>query len=282
MPVSVCPNCNTVYFNNASSLDYEDDYFTTQYRNQYGRTYEEDKSNINRLNTARIEYLLGNSDIGNRPNLSVLEIGCAFGYFLEALAKKLSADGRSSFQFHGLELSEYAVTNAVRHPQIKIEQGSFLESRPAELSSEPKYDLVAAFFVLEHFPNQKDFWEQVTKLIRPGGYFYAAVPSMYGPLFYWDPRRWLDTHPQDHFADYSPTSFRNILPFYGLECIGFRTPSFHPNRAKGLTGSISKLMNLLPPTLGRSTHPSRDWYYRRFAASRYFGDTLEVLAVKSP
>jgi len=231
-----------IYVKGTRSLDYGADYFLTEYEKQYGKTYLQDEPNLRRLAARRLEDL---SRVAPPP-ASLFEIGAACGFFLDEARI-------CGYDVHGLEISEFA-SNHARSLGLDVQTASF------PTATNKQYDVVAAFFVLEHFPDQKSAFESVSKMIRPGGIFAAALPSSHGPTLKYSPDDWIRTHPEDHFADYSPRSLAKILPLYGMELINARPASFHPSRARGI---------LRWPPL-----------YRLYARANSFGDTMEILARK--
>ncbi len=234
-----------VYYTRARALDYGPDYFLTEYSAQYGRSYLDDEEALRSLARSRLELLRGHLP----PPASILEIGCAAGFFLDEARA-------AGYEVRGVEISAFAQQHASEKLGLDVRRGSFPETTPPG-----EFDCVAAFYVLEHFPNQAELFAAVAARIKPGGTLLAALPSTHGPLFRTNRRAWGDTHPADHFADYSPRSLARVLPRYGLDLVCARPASFHPERMRG--------------------RPYWRWFpglYRRFATWRAFGDTLEFVA----
>ncbi|MBE7440208.1 MAG: class I SAM-dependent methyltransferase [Spirochaetales bacterium] len=237
-----------IYFAGARSLQYDDDYFLEEYRLQYGRTYTQDEQNLRRLARRRIEQLL----LPRRKQGELLEIGCATGFFL----KEAQSAG---FSVRGLEVSDFAAREA-RSRDLPVTAGSFLDFTETTV-----FDVVAAFYVLEHFSDQRAAFEQISRLIKPGGLFLFALPSTHGPLFTCNQKGWVESHPLDHFADYSPASLRQILPAYGLKLLETQPASYHPERSCGFWQILS------------GVHPG---LYRLLARRLTYGDTMEGIARK--
>lgn len=251
----VCPRSGAVYYLAAESKTYEGDYFLSEYAAQYGRTYVEDESHLRDLARRRLS-LPGspvqqstNDSAEDRPRL--LEIGCAAGFFLDEAR-------RAGYRCEGLEVSEFAADYGRQQLNLEIQTASFLDV-PLEAEA---YDVIAAFYVIEHFAQQRTVFQKIADALKPGGAFLFAVPSTNGPLFEYDPNQWQSTHPSDHHADYSPASLRKLLPAYGLTCGAIRPASYHPARARGWKG-------WLPAPL-----------YRGYVKMLAYGDTIEGVARK--
>lgn len=243
-----CSPSGAIYSGAARSLTYSDNYFLEEYSKQYGRTYAEDEPNLRSLARRRLERSL----LPRIARGDLLEIGCASGFFLEEARL-------AGFAVQGLEVSAFAAEQA-RSRGLDVQTGSFLEYEATR-----RFDVLAAFYVLEHFPDQREALERVSRLIKPGGFFLFALPSTNGPLFLCNREGWIKTHPEDHFADYSPRSLQRILPEYGLKVLHTMPASHHPERSCGLWRTLHQL------------HPE---LYRFFARRFSYGDTMDGIALK--
>lgn len=234
-----------IYFRDARSVEYGADYFLSEYKNQYGKTYLEDEANLRAMARRRLQLLLRWCRAG-----SLFEIGAACGFFLDEARI-------AGFSVSGLEISPFAAAHA-RSLGLDVREDSF--PGPPHAESENKFDAVCAFYVLEHIEDQKAAFSRISRMLKPGGAFMFALPSSFGPTLRWNPERWIETHPADHFADYSPASLQQVLPRYGMRLVQTRPASYHPARARGL---------LRIPLA-----------FRLYADAFSFGDTMEGLAVK--
>lgn len=244
-----------LYSLRAAALSYEADYFLADYERSYGKSYEEDEPNLRRMARSRLDFLHhgGGPSAGRTGRL--LEIGCATGFFLD------EARGRG-YDVQGIEISHWACHTARRRFGLPVHCGSFLDPDAGDGTIAGSCDVVAAFYVIEHFADQKRVFERIASLLKPGGLFLCALPSTHGPLLECTPGKWLETHPADHYVDYSPVSLRRILPRYGMEAVRFRPASFHQERSCGLRRHIPAAA------------------YRALARATGFGDTLEFVARK--
>lgn len=245
-----------LYSLRAAPLSYEEDYFLADYQNSYGKSYEEDEPNLRRMARSRLDFLKSR---GNAGSGRLFEIGCATGFFLD--------EARSAgYDVEGIEISHWACRVAEQRFALSVRCGSFMDPDPDVISTTPGatvlYDVVAAFYVIEHFADQKQVFARIASLLKPGGLFLCALPSTHGPLLRCNPACWMETHPADHYVDYSPASLRKILPLYGMEAVRFRPASFHQERSCGW-------MRRLPAPA-----------YRALARMTGFGDTLEFIARK--
>lgn len=236
-----------IYYLKAKNTVYNKNYFFKEYEAQYGKSYFADEKNIRHLARRRLNLIKKYI----RPPAKILEIGCAAGFFIDE-AKK------TGYSVVGIDSSEFAIDYAREKLGLDARVGHFLD---AEINN--RFDIVASFFVLEHFADQDRVLKKIAHLLKKEGLFSFALPSTNGPLFISDPAQWRKRHPIDHFVDYSPLSLRQILPHYGFELNLIRPASYHPERLKGNT--ILKLSKTL---------------YRLYARTKCFGDTMEGIAIK--
>jgi SAM-dependent methyltransferase len=122
---------------------------------------------------ARYDRVASNADIAayllwrNFRARQTLDVGCATGYLVEALAE-LGIDAR------GCDASSYAVAHAATGAQGRIEVGDIARGLPY---GDGEFDLVSALEILEHLEPEA-VPAAVGELRRVcGGVLYATIPS---------------------------------------------------------------------------------------------------------
>lgn len=256
-----CKKNKVIYYHKARPpLGYEEDYFFQEYKKQYGRSYLEDESHLRLLAQRRlraIESCISRQKSSQRiskkkSTYSLLEIGCAFGFFLDEARQ-------AGFRVRGIETSEKAASYAKENLKLNVHKRALLD-HPLE---DEDWDVICAFYVLEHIPQQRKAFTKIASALKKDALFCFALPSTYGPLFRRHPQKWMQTHPPDHFADYSPKALKKTLPLYDLSLYKLWPPSYHPDRL----GAIWKKRALAS-------------LYRFYARAFCYADTLEGIAVK--
>ncbi len=241
-----CENTGTCFYIPAKERVYSKSYFMEEYKAQYKKTYYEDELALRTLAKKRLQVL----ERFNQPRKTdLLEIGSAAGFFLDE-AKKLG------YKTKGIEISESEVKYSREQLGLDALSISFLDYQ-----TESKFDCIAAFFVLEHFPDQEKVLSKIFSLLKEGGFVFLALPSIYGPTFLTSPDEWFKTHPDDHFADYSPLSLKKVFQYFEAEVLYCEPMSFHVARDKGIRGKFPFKL-----------------FYNSLAKLTSYGDTIQILA----
>ncbi len=247
-----CRSCGTVFNSAHTVIEYSDTYFTSDYKSQYGKTYEEDYPAIRKFCDRRIERIKKIASDG-RIN-SVLDVASALGFFLKA------ASDNGAGHCTGVEISKYACDYMKNNYPFTVKNESF-----EDFHSDEKYDLVTAWYFIEH---SSDLVETVTKLssfVKDGGVLAFSVPSAFSPLFYFNRKKFFETHPLDHSADLTPKGVKILLKNNGFHKIQVYPAAYHPER----------IMNK-----DRFFFPLFSYFFKKYADFTAFSDTIEVYAVK--
>ncbi|HET8646136.1 MAG TPA: class I SAM-dependent methyltransferase [Vicinamibacteria bacterium] len=102
---------------------------------------------------------------------TLLEAGCGYGLFLREAAAR--------FDCLGCDASEHAVrqARALLPPRVPL-----LVAGLDTLALRRRFDVVAAFDVVEHIGALASAFDRVHRLLEPGGLFVFTVPVYDGPL----------------------------------------------------------------------------------------------------
>jgi SAM-dependent methyltransferase len=157
----------------------------------------------------------------------LLEIGSGFGFFLDA------ARG-AGLHVEGAELSENGRRHARERFDLRV-HGLPIERLPFAPGS---FDVVAAFYVVEHLNDPRAFLQAVARLLRPGGLVFLRWPHT-TPL-----ARLLDAlsvrhdlyHAPWHLSDFTPATMERALTETGFEDVATRT--FGGTAAGGLAATL--------------------------------------------
>jgi SAM-dependent methyltransferase len=121
-------------------------------------------------------------------NGQVLDIGCAYGFFLELMKKQ-------GWETHGVELNHQAVKFAKDELGLNVREGIFEEME----FSRAEYDLVTMFDVVEHLIDPRAALVKVNEILKPDGLLVIStvdinslVARLLGPK--WEDIRRAKTH----------------------------------------------------------------------------------------
>ena len=247
-----CAGCGIIFNAEHKSLSYDRDYFTSEYKEQYGRTYIDDYENIYRMALARLEKIFRMIKI--KPGLSLLDLGCAAGFFLKAAKDSRIKD------LLGIEISDFAADYCRKNFSIDVIQAPF-----AEVEIDRKFSIISSWFFLEHMADPAATIRKIFSMLEDGGIFACGIPSYYGPSFSFNRDDWVKTHPTDHRFDFSPSSAKRILKKAGFRKVKVYRAGYHPER-------VVKKNSWL--------YPFFEPVYNLFSRITAYSDTIEIYAVK--
>jgi spore coat polysaccharide biosynthesis protein SpsF (cytidylyltransferase family)/SAM-dependent methyltransferase len=222
-----CSGCGIQYMSwtaDAARTVYSGTYFFDDYKKQYGKTYLDDFAAIKAQcirRTSVIDLLYRNVHKAITP--TVLDIGCAYGPFLDAASD-------AGWQVFGTDVSSEAVQyvqNTLHYPASCAAFPVFDAS--AEFGIQV-FDAVTMWFVIEHFQNLDSVLRAVSKMLKPGGIFAFSTPSASGVSARFNTSQFYDRNPADHYTIWDPVHAGSILHKYGFRVIKTISTGHHPER----------------------------------------------------
>jgi 2-polyprenyl-3-methyl-5-hydroxy-6-metoxy-1,4-benzoquinol methylase len=215
----------------------------------YEQLYEESRlDEIPDIVRTRTTEIVGTFDPW-RGNGRLLDVGCGVGHVLEAAV-------RAGWRPEGVEIAE----SSVRHLGSRgftVRRGLLHEiGYPSDL-----FDVVVASEVIEHVHDTDAFVSECSRVLRPGGLFYATTPNGAGCSARLLGRRWSTVAPPDHLQLFTARGIRALLDRHSLTTRKLLTEGFNPYeviaRVRGTTdefdrvGSARALNASLSATRGR-------------------------------
>lgn len=219
---AACVECGTWYMENLghARMSYDEDYFFSSYARQYGRTYLDDFDHIKGLAGPRLDAV--EEVLAPRPaRPRLLDFGCAYGPFLAAAAER-------GFDVLGVDVSPGAVAHVREKLGLPAALGDILSL--GELDVRGPFDVITAWFVLEHFSNLGEILARLAGLLKPGGVLALATPNGAGISARNSRDRFLENSPQDHYTIWTPAHTGPLLARYGLSLKKTRITGHHPER----------------------------------------------------
>ena len=136
----------------------------------------------------------------------LLDVGCGNGSFLDAMRRQTGCDVR------GLDLSPAAVEQAKRLYGLDIFPGTITQAPLTDAS----FDVVTAWWYLEHVPDPRESIKEMARLLKPGGLCVIGVPncdSYFARIF---KDKWYHLDCPRHLCLWSPVTMKRLLGDHGL------------------------------------------------------------------
>ena len=144
----------------------------------------------------------------HRKKGRLLDVGTGFGFFMDGMKK-------NGWEVTGVEVSQKAIEYARNGLGLTVHSG------PLEKADFPNqhFDVVTAFYVIEHLPDPMTFLKECCRILKPGGILLLRYPhttpiknflSMFSIL-----NRLYDL--PAHLADFSPEMIQRCLESIGFE-----------------------------------------------------------------
>ncbi len=251
--VSYCEKCHIHYlsFIVKKQSDYSASYFFDEYKAQYGKTYLEDFENIKRLGLERMKHLNAVYDeIFQTKEVNIfntekklLDIGCAYGPFLEAA--KLSL-----WQPIGTDICR----EAVEYVNNTLHTPAFVSAFPAmpdsfdyiykkhltgfgydtriEVIKENSFTAVTMWYVIEHFQDLDAVLQKVASLLVQGGIFAFSTPNLSGITGKQSLYEFASKSPIDHYSIWDSSEVVKVLEKYNFKVCRIVSVGHHPERFK--------------------------------------------------
>jgi 2-polyprenyl-3-methyl-5-hydroxy-6-metoxy-1,4-benzoquinol methylase len=215
--------------------------------------YAADKAILQRNFEVRLRSVLRLCQTrGNGParHLDLLEVGAAYGFFLE-LAKPHFRSAR------GIDIAREA-TAAAREAGLDVTTGDLLD---AHLEPE-SFDVIAMWDTIEHLNRPELYCARVLELLRPGGLFVATTGDVSSLLARVQRRKWRLYDPPVHVHYFSRRSLGMLLFNLGFGVVAFESCAF--------THSVEQIVHGLGMYTGRQDGALGRlcrWLYPRLPAS---------------
>lgn len=166
-----CKNCNLKFLDPLPNITdikklYSNDYYFSPNSNLYG--YSDYKSDVELIVlTATDRYNKLKSFIGKSTKLKLLDVGCAYGYYID-IARLYG------WEVYGIEINETCVDEAINKFKLDVRKGT-LEDQ--SFFSEA-FDVVTGWDIIEHLLDPNKFLQEVNRVIKPGGYVVFTTPDV--------------------------------------------------------------------------------------------------------
>ncbi len=186
---------------------YEGDYFKGDEYLDYAADEVILKKNFRR----RLDDILKRRQSGR-----LLEIGAAYGFFLD-LAK-------AKFEVRGFEVNPEAARYGRDKFGVDIRTNEFLDAQPVDLGG--RFDVTVMWDVIEHLERPDVYLRHIAALSRPGALLYLTTGDIGSRLARWRGPEWRLIHPPSHLHYFDRQTIRQILARYGFEVREIKSVGF--------------------------------------------------------
>ena len=210
-----CKKCSTLFrkYFLPPFTDYSSKYFVEDYKNQYGKTYEEDSANLTALAKRRLEKIKK-----IKPKGKILDIGSAMGFFLKEAREY-------GYETEGIEISKYASDYCINTLNLNVHNCSLLDFE----YKEKEYDIITAWYVVEHIYNFETILERILFSLKDDGILAFATPNGNGLSGRFN-KNYFSIVPSDHAFESNPKSLNILMSKYSLKCVNLENQSIYYNR----------------------------------------------------
>ena len=251
--VSYCEKCHIHYlsFIVKKQSDYTASYFFDEYKSQYGKTYLEDFENIKKLGLERMKHINAVYDeIFQTEEVNIfdtekklLDIGCAYGPFLEAaklsLWQPIGTDiCREAVEYvnNTLHIPAFvsafpAMPDSFNYIYKKQLTGTGYDTRIEPIKNE-SFMAVTMWYVIEHFQDLDAVLQKVASLLVPGGIFAFSTPNLSGITGKQSLYEFASKSPMDHYSIWDSNEVVKVLEKYNFKVCRIVSVGHHPERFK--------------------------------------------------
>lgn len=241
-----CLQCrmHIMLLHSTQSLNYDQNYFDSEYRRQYGKSYLEDFDHIYQIGKQRTETLATvcrrrSSPVSRRESNSLttlLDIGCAYGPFLRAAQEH-------GFNCYGIDVNEQAIDYIKEHITTQVATCSMAQFDSRALFDRDSFDIITMWYVIEHISSLEPVLQRINTLLPLGGVFSFSTPSRASLLFRANQSAALHSSPIDHYTLWGVREAKAILLRFGLKVVRVVFHGFHAHHYPHIPHRISYFLS---------------------------------------
>ncbi len=211
-----CKKCGLIFIVSLSANNniYNNNYFFEEYKNIYGKTYEEDRENIRKFAERRLVEIKKYIKKG-----TLLDFGSGLGFFSEYAEE-------NGFKTLSIDISEFAV-NYIKE---KLGLNAVCSDYTYFEKNKDMYDVITSFYVIEHI---KDFEKLIFLFschLNKNGCLALSTPNANGISIRKNFQEYTKKHPIDHYTIFSPKFLKNLLKKYNFKKIKILITGIHIER----------------------------------------------------
>ena len=246
-PLARCRRCGFVFYPRSHDLArqiaslYAGDYFTGAEFGDYASQQPTFARNF--------RAYLGRMRRAGATRGKLIEVGCAYGFFLD--------EARSSFDAVGLDVNEAAVA-AASSRGVHARCAEFLDFTP-----DSPADVVCLWDTIEHVLDPRAYLDKAHSVMAPAGLLFLTTGDIGSPMARLRGAKWRMIHPPSHLNYFSRVTMTRLLDGTGFDVLSIRSVGTWRDLANTLhllalfskTPLVRRVADLLDRTLGRRLPP---------------------------
>ena len=206
-----CPSCGLGRTVISGSFDPKAIYTEAYFQGGHSDGYADYKGSQEYL-AAEFRHILRDMAIAGATQGKLLEIGCAYGFFLD--------EARASFEVCGVELAPEAVSSCRNRGLDVVRQ-----TDPSFLAERGPFDVAVMLDVIEHLEDPEDILRDLHKHMRPGGILVITTGDFGSIAARAMARRWRLMTPPQHLWYFTTDAMAKVLERTGFRVTGITHPS---------------------------------------------------------
>jgi 2-polyprenyl-3-methyl-5-hydroxy-6-metoxy-1,4-benzoquinol methylase len=146
-----------------------------------------------------------------RQNLNggrLLDIGCAFGFFLDEARK-------AGFITQGIDISPKAIKFAQKKLKLNILQGPFEKSN----FTANQFDVITGFEIIEHVADPVNFLKKIRRILKKHGFLFLTTPDQGSLWAKLTGRFWFSYKTPEHLYFFNFSTLRAMLEKAGFQVV---------------------------------------------------------------
>jgi predicted TPR repeat methyltransferase len=256
----MCEKCGFITANMELSEAHLKEIYTENYfKGEEYLNYVEDKEPLQHNFQKRVKGMV---KAASKENIqSVLEIGCAYGFFGEVLMKELPKT-----QYVGLDVVSEPIEFAQKQLHLPVYQADYLQFKSGEL-----YTDICMWDVIEHLQNPQDFVKKAYNELADNGRIYITTGDISGFLPKIQKQNWRMIHPPSHLQYFSNKTLCLLLENQGFTIQSVTYPTVYRSLRQ-----IFYSLFMLNKKYGKLT----DFLYRKIPRNFYLPfNTFDIMLV---
>lgn len=151
--------------------------------------------------------------LARRSGGRLLEIGAAYGYFLDL--------ARPYFEVIGFEVNREAVRHAREVLALDVRADDFLQVDQGAIGG--LVDVTVMWDVIEHLERPDRFLAHIAELSWPGALLFLTTGDIGSRLARWRGPKWRLIHPPSHLHYFDRSTITRLLANHGFEVLDIRS-----------------------------------------------------------